>query len=95
MVVDDFHVERMPRGPDETEAEPAVDAKTVLALAVSPERFQPITRQRGKVPQLPSLVQLQRFPARRTLDGVEPARRVVAEQLLRFAVAERADHPDG
>jgi hypothetical protein len=52
----------MPVSPDKADSPLIVDPDGVLPFSFSPQRFQAISRRRGKNAQLRSRVQLQQFP---------------------------------
>ena len=51
VIIDDLHIVRPVLCPTEADAPLHVDPNAVLTGAVAPQRFQPVARQRGKVPE--------------------------------------------
>jgi hypothetical protein len=69
-----------------------VDADTVLALAISFQALQPVSRQHRKRSDIRRRVEHVQFPKRLALNGLEPAYGFPAEEALGIGAAKRPDH---
>ena len=68
MVVHNFHVKCILALPAEADAPLVIDADAVLAVPVTLQRFESITRRGAQIVQPPRLVQQQQFPPRDPLN---------------------------
>ncbi len=94
MVVHDLSIVGVPVAPDEAQTPLVVDPYTVLALAVTMQSFQAITRRSCHISQLRGAVQLPKLPARDALNGLKAPARLPLVKSLSLRAAERLDHED-
>jgi hypothetical protein len=83
MVIHDFDRIRSIVFPDKTNSPLVIDSNAVLALAVTTQAFQPVTRQPGQVSQTGGLIQPVQAAFRLCLDTVESSYPMAFIQLLR------------
>jgi len=72
VIVHDFDFVGITLAPLKADAPLVVDADTVLAIPVTVQRFQPITRTRRQVAQFRCAVQLPQLSSGDLLDGLKP-----------------------
>ena len=93
MIIDDLHVDRVPRSPSKANAPLLVDADAHLSGAVSLQNLEPITR---RVPQILQCCRSMELPqsAKRPILNV-PRKfptRLPLPDALRLVTSERSDH---
>jgi hypothetical protein len=92
MVIHDLHVIGVTLQPDKTNTPLIINANTVLAIAVTLQRFQSVPGQRRECSHIWGSVQHIKFPQRLPLDGLEPAHRFSKEKLLCIRASKGTDH---
>ena len=92
MVVDDLDVFGSGGGPTEADTVLVVDPDAVLALPVTPERFQTIPRRHPQVIKLTSDLKLPEFAARHLFEGEIALYAPASDEGLCVGVTERDDH---
>ena len=91
MVVHNLNVMRIAVAPRETDAPPVVDSNAVEARAVALQQFKLVSRRRAKILQPPCLMQVQKLPPRRALDGLKSPDHAVCEERSGVRALERPD----
>jgi len=79
--------------PNKTDTPLVVDPNAVLSGAVSPQLFQPVSRQRRQNPEIVRAIENVQLAQRRSLDGPKPATGMAKEEPLGFRRAKGLDHP--
>ena len=93
MIVRDFHVVSVAFAPAEANAPLVVDADAVLPFTAALQRFEPVARRHGHVPQLCGRVQQQQFASCATLNGRrEAAGQLGPEHPLGFRAGKAQNH---
>ena len=92
MVINNLHIVDVPVAPNKADAPLIVDANTVLPFSVAFERFQMISRGRGKVTKLRGNIQLPEFPLCYPLESPKPPDALPRVELFRIFRPERLDH---
>ena len=92
MVVNDFNVSGTSLCPDKAKSPLLVYPNTVLTLAITGERFEPIARRRPHEVQSQRSVQLRKFSLGDRTEGSKPLRILPLEKRLRILALERQDH---
>jgi hypothetical protein len=94
MVVRNLHIEGVSLTPYEAEAVLIVNADAVLALPITLQPFQAISRWQDKVLQSTGSIQHLQLLERNAKDGArETSATFVFPEIFRVCVPKRLDHP--
>nr|BFF06767.1 hypothetical protein GCM10023233_17360 [Brevibacterium otitidis] len=92
-VVDDLHIARARRGPDEADAPLVVDLDAVLPRPVALQEFDPVAGRNPKLVELVRRVEKQQLHERLPLHTrVEPLDPLAQVQRLAIPICEGDDH---
>jgi hypothetical protein len=92
MIIDDFHVVRMPLAPHKTDTPLLIDSDRILTLRASLQGFQLIARRRRKNSKLRCGMQLQQLPQRHALERSEAFAVLVVKKFFGVLRAEALNH---
>jgi len=92
VVVNNLNIESVIVSPDKTDPPLIIDTNTMLTLAISVERLQPVSRRSYEVPQFRRTVDLAEFSPRDKLHGGESLATNAMVKPLRLLTAKRLDH---
>ena len=92
MIVHDFNIEDFAFPPGKTNPPLVVDSDAVLALAITLEGFEPISRRHLQIIEATRLVKVQELSARNPLDSAKPRNDLIPKQRLGVWITEGANH---
>jgi len=92
VIIHDLGVVSVAVAPGKAKAPAIVDPNTMLALSVTVQGFQSISRRRHQILQLCGAVQLSELPSRDLLDGLKASARLAAVETLGFGAPKRSNH---
>lgn len=91
VVIHNFNVMRIAVTPREADAPLVIDSNAIRPRAVALQRFKLIPWRHAKILQPPRLMQVQKLPPRRPLDGLKSPDRAVLKEQSGVRAPERSD----
>lgn len=88
MIIDYLNVVGVALAPTKANSPLVVDANAVLAFSVAFQRFEPISRQRGKREQVRRRIQHVELSLRRTFNRLEAANRFTTKEAFGIGAPE-------
>jgi len=89
VVIDDFDVPRFTVSPGEAKPPLIIDPNTMLPLAATLQRLEPVSTDPGEVAQGCGALQVNELPYGALLNCLELFREFLPEDLLCFSIASR------